>query len=100
MISIMLLIAAFQTGDGLTVLLSEYGGTDELAYQSRINIAEILQPKGWEQFKAEYTELADAEGDGYSVKLDPDAETLAEIIEDAREEDSFVLVRFGDQASR
>ncbi len=93
-------VIANGNADGLTVLLAEYGETDELAYQSLINIAEILQPKGWEQFKAEYKELADAEGDGYSVKLDPDAETIAEIIEDARTEDSFVLVRFGEQASR
>lgn len=93
-------VIANGNADGLTVLLAEYGKTDELAYQSLLNIAEILQPKGWEQFKAEFTGLADAEGDGYSVKLDPDAETIAEIIEDARTEDSFVLVRFGDQASR
>ena len=79
----------------VTILLGEYGGLDALAYTSLINIVKVLQPNGWEDFTAAYTELADVEAAGYSVKLNADAAAVGEIIEDANSDYSFAIVHFG-----
>ena len=81
--------------DDLTILLGENGGLDDLAYRSIVNVVSALQPKGWENFVANYTELADAEGEGYTVALNVDEATVKEIIEDPREGDSFALIHIG-----
>lgn len=88
-------VIANGTVDDVTILLGEYGELDDLAYQSIMNVVAMLQPAGWEQFAAEYKELKDADTDAYSVTLNLDLAAAREIIQDASEEDSFVLVRFG-----
>ena len=100
-------VIANGTVDDVTILLGEYGELDDLAYQSIMNVVAMLQPAGWEQFAAEYKELkaggqdshqvieSDADTDAYSVTLNLDLAAAREIIQDASEEDSFVLVRFG-----
>jgi len=55
----------------------------------------ILQPKGWEDFTANYTQLADAQAEGYEVKLNVDTETVGGIIDDAPEGYSFAVAHFG-----
>lgn len=90
-----MMMIANGSADDLTLLVGEYGGLDELAYRSIVNIANTLRPTGWEEFAAGYTELADAEADGWSVKLNADMATVGEIIDDVPEDYSFALVRFG-----
>lgn len=81
--------------DELKILLGEYGGLDDLAYQSLINTVKVLQPKGWETFIEEYKELTNAETPLYSVKLDAGIDAAKEIIDDPREGDSFAIIQFG-----
>lgn len=85
--------------DDLTLLVGEYGGLDGLAHRSIINIVKALQPTGWEDFVASYTELKDAEAEGYRVQLNVDVTTVGEIIEDANAGYSFALLRFGSASA-
>ena len=90
------MMVANRSDDGLTLLVGEYGGLDELAYQSVVNIVSTFQPDGWEDFAANYTELADVETEGYSVSLNVDDAAVGEIIDDAHETYSYALIRFGN----
>ena len=81
-----------------TILLGEYGGLDDLAYQSIINAMNILQPRGWEDFVANYTELKDAETDQYTVTVNAQEEAVREIIDEPREGDQWVIIRIGDES--
>ena len=89
------MMVANGSADDVTILLGEYGELDDTALKSLVNIVSILQPKGWEAFTAGYTEMADAQAEGYSVRLNVDAATVGEIIEDAPEGYSFAVVHFG-----
>ena len=82
--------------DDATILLGEYGGLDDVAYQSLINAVNVLKPDGWENFISEYKALADAETAGYTVKLNADADAVGEIIDDARDSYSYAVVHFGN----
>ena len=82
--------------DDLKILVGEYGELDDLAYQSLMNVVNVLQPKGWETFASEYKELADAQTDAYSVKLNPSEEEVHEMIEEDRTGWSFILTHFGE----
>ena len=55
----------------------------------------ILKPAGWEDFTARYTELADAQTDACTVKLNADAKQVSESIDDAKDSYSFAFLRFG-----
>ena len=90
-----MMMIANGSADALTLLVGEYGGLDDLAWRSIVNIVKALRPDGWEDFIANYTELADAEAAGYSVRLNVDRATVDEIIDDANADYSFALVRFG-----
>jgi len=83
------------TADDVTILLGEHGELDDVALKSLINVVGILQPKGWEDFSANYTRLADAQAGGYEVALNVDARTVGEIIDDAPEGYSFAVAHFG-----
>lgn len=83
------------TESDVTILLGEYGELDELARKSLVNIVGILQPAGWEDFTANYAEMAEVDAEGYSVRLNVDAATVGEIIEDAPEGYSFAVAHFG-----
>ena len=60
------------TKDGVYVTISEYGGLDDLAFQAIVSFVKVLQPKGWENFIAEYTELKDAETADFTAKVNLD----------------------------
>ena len=90
-----LMMVANGDAEEATILLGEYGRLDELAFESIGNIASILQPAGWEEFLAAYTQLEDADGDGWSVRLNADAETVASIIDNAKDSFSYAVLRFG-----
>ena len=81
--------------DDFTILLGEHGGLDDLAFQSLINAVNIFQPAGYEDFIANYTELADAEAEGYTVQLNADEAAVAEIYEEANAEYSYAIIHFG-----
>lgn len=89
-----LMMVANGSVDDATILLGEFGGLDELAYQSVINIVSSLQPAGWEDLIASYTGLSDAQADGYSVTLNADEAAVREIIEDAKASYSYAIIRF------
>ena len=76
-------------------LLGEYGELDEVARKSLVNIVGILQPAGWEAFTADYAEMAEVDVDGYGVKLNVEAATVGQIIDDAPEGYSFAVAHFG-----
>lgn len=78
------------------ILIGEYGGLDELAYQSILNVVKVLQPVGWEDFLKDYTELKEIDTEAYTVTLNADEETVAEICE-PRENVSYALLRFGEE---
>lgn len=81
-----------------TILLGEYGGLDDLAYQSIMNAMIILQPRGWEDFAANCTELKDAETDQYTVTVNAQEEAVREIIDDPREGYQWAIIRIGDES--
>ena len=81
--------------DDFTILLGEYGGLDDLAFQSLINAVNVFQPAGYEDFIANYTELADAEAEGYTVRLNADEAAVTEIYEGANMDYSFAIIHFG-----
>ena len=89
------MMVANGSANDFTLLLGEYGGLDELAHTSIVNIVNTLQPTGWEDFAANYPGLADAEGEGWSVRLDVDRAEVDGIIDDASDDYSYALVRFG-----
>ena len=89
------MMVANGTADDVTILLGEYGALDDAALKSLRNVVGNLQPEGWEDFTANYTQLADAQAKGYEVALNVDARTVGEIIDDAPEGYSFAVAHFG-----
>lgn len=89
------MMVANGNADGVTILLGEFNELDDLALRSLLNVVGILQPAGWEDFTANFTQLADADASGWSVDLNVDAETVGEIIDDAPEGYSFAIAHFG-----
>ncbi len=81
--------------DEVTILLGEYGELDDVALQSLRNAVGILQPAGWEDFTANYSQLSDTQAEGYAVELNVDAQAVGEIIDDAPQGYSFAVARFG-----
>ena len=82
-----------------TVLFAEFGGLDDVAYQSILNLVSLRKPAGYEAFLADFTELKALETDGYTVDLDPDDATIADIMGERNEKLSYMLVRFGSGES-
>ena len=81
--------------DHYTMLFGEFGGLDDLAYQSIVNMVKLREPAGWEAFLADFTALKDVETEAYKVVLDPDDETIANIMGERNGKFSYVLVEFG-----
>ena len=81
--------------DSYTALFAEYGALDDIAYQSVVNLISLRRPTGYEAFLADFTGLKALETEDYAVVLDPDDETIAEIMGERNEKFSYLLVRFG-----
>ena len=81
--------------DGAQFLVMEYGELDDLAFQAVTSAVKVLQPKGWEAFIAGYTELKDAEGEGYSAVVNADEAAVREIIEAPLEGYSCAIFTIG-----
>ena len=94
------LLIANGTADDITILTGEYGGLDDTGYRSMINAVSILQPRGWEDFTTNYAQLEDAQTDSYTVTLDPDKSTVAdlaaEFINDTDGNISYAVIHFGE----
>ena len=80
-----------------TVLIAEYGGLDDLAYQSIVNLVTLRKPVGYESFLADFTELKALETDDLNVVLDPDDNTIAELMGERNDKYRYILVRFGGE---
>ena len=72
--------------DGAAISVMEYGELDELAFKAVLSVASVLQPRGWEDFVANYTELKDADEAGFTAMIDPD---------EAATEDLFIYYKEG-----
>lgn len=79
-------IICFGNADGLAISVMEYGELDDLAVKAVVSAASVLRPRGWEDFVASYTELKDADEEGFTAILNPDA---------ASSEDLFVRFKDG-----
>lgn len=89
------MMVANGTSQEVTILLGEYGGLDGLAYRSLINVVNALKPEGYEDFTASYTELTNAQGENWTVRLDVDLKEVGEIIEDVKDSYSYAIIHFG-----
>lgn len=85
--------------DSFTMLVYEYEDLDDVAYQSIMNVVKLRQPKGWERFVANYTRLESVETDEYTVTIDPDEDTIFELLDEIDGLWSYVLVQFGESQS-
>ncbi|MBQ8954198.1 MAG: hypothetical protein IJ048_08785, partial [Clostridia bacterium] len=94
-----LMMVANKDDDGMVILLGEYGGLDDLAYRSIINVVGILKPAGWDDFTAMYTELMDVDTSVYTVKLNADMAEVSEINYDAKDSYSYANLRFASCAA-
>ena len=81
--------------NGYTVLLAEFGELDDIAYQSIINLVTLRKPAGYEAFLTDFTELKDLEAGDYTVDLEPDDDTIGEIMGERDNKFRYMLVRFG-----
>ena len=77
------------------LLVMEYGELDDLALQAAVSAAKTLQPQGWEEFTAAFTELKDMEGENFHVTLNADEAAVKEIIEDPSEGYSCAIIDIG-----
>ena len=85
--------------DGVTILLQEYGGLDDVALNALTTVVNYMKPAGYEAFVSEYTVLKDGSGEGWTAELNPDEETVREIYPNPYEGYSSMVVRLGDQAA-
>lgn len=77
------------------ILVMEYGELDDLAYQAIVSTAKTLQPAGWEDFIAAFTELKEVEGENFRASLNVDEAAAKEVIEDPAEGYSYAIVNIG-----
>ena len=82
-------LKCFGHADGVEISVLEYGNLDDLALQSLISAVKVLQPRGWEDFAASYTELKDADEADYTARVNLDDAAIASM------EDFFVFQREG-----
>ena len=78
--------------DGAEFTVKEYGGLDDLALQGIISTVSVLQPKGWEDFVASYTELKDARESNYTAQVNLKGDSLLEV--DSRPEEGYSYAFF------
>ena len=82
--------------DSFAMLFYEYEDLDDVAYQSMVNAVKTLQPRGWESFVQNYTAIESVETDEYTVTVDPDEDTIFQIVDEIDGLYRYVLVQFGE----
>lgn len=82
--------------NGMEFDIREYGELDSSAYDSVINIVKYIQPNGWEDFVAGYTELKDADEEGYYAKLNLTGDELSEVTANPVEGHSYAVIKIGN----
>lgn len=80
-----------------TLLVGEYGGLDDLAYQALINNLKLSQPEGWEEFTAAFTALEPGEFAGYEVIVDADEEAILQVTEQIFDGYKYAIINYGAQ---
>ena len=83
------------SADEVRIAVGEYGENTELTYKSVRNLVAKLQPVGYEDFAAEYTQLDEVQTDEYSVTFGLDDEAVESGNFDGLDAYSFVIVTFG-----
>ena len=81
--------------DGAEFTVKEYGELDDLAFQGIISVVSVLQPKGWEDFVASYTEMKDAQEANYSAQVNLEGAALLEVDSHPEEGYSYAFVIVG-----
>lgn len=67
-----------------------------MAFQAIVSFVKVLQPKGWENFVAVYTELKDAETADFTAKVNLDEAGLEDAWMNYREGYGFANFIIGD----
>lgn len=92
-------VASWGSKDELELVVGEYGENTELTFRSLQNVVAKLQPNGYEAFAKDYTQLEEAVGNGYSVKMEL-TQNIVESHDYAGEDGySYVTVTFGAATS-
>lgn len=81
--------------DGAEFTVKEYGDLDDLALQGVISTVSVLQPAGWEDFIAFYTELKDAQEPNYSAQVNLEGDALTEVDDHPEEGYSYAFFTIG-----
>ena len=92
-------LAAFGSKTDLTLIVGEYGENTDLTLKSLQNAVAKLQPNGYEAFAADYTELKEAVGSGYSVSFGLSDEVAQNNSYSKTEGYSYVTVVFNGETA-
>lgn len=76
------------------IIFIEYGERSDLTYQSMVNTIAKLQPNGADAFAKNYTELKEADGDGYKVSFTLDEAFAQEHSIEMKDGASYTVVHF------
>ena len=88
-------VVYYGTKDNADIFVGEYGGRSDLTYQSIMNTVAKLLPEQADVFSKYYTELKEAEGDGFKVSFDVSDDLKAdhEVLSEGDYE--YTLIHFG-----
>lgn len=80
--------------DSADIVFSEFGGRSDLTYQSIMNTVATLLPAEADVFAKYYTELKEAEGDGFKITFGIDDTLIAEHDIDVIDGAEYTVVHF------
>ena len=86
---------AIATAENARFLVMEYGGLDDMALRAVTSAVKTLQPNGWEDFIAAYTELKDAQAANFTAHLNVDEAAVKEFIDNPAEGYSCAVFTVG-----
>ena len=93
-----IMLTTFKSDDQLTMIVGEYGENTELTRKSVLSLVNKAQPKGYEAFAADFTEVKAIESEDYTVTLGVPEEIAAEHSYPNEEGYSYITVVFGRTA--
>ena len=82
--------------DSVDIVFCEFGERSDLTYQSIMNVVAVLLPDEADVFAKYYTELKEAEGDGFKVSFTLNEGFIAEREFAVEEGYDYTLVHFGE----